>query len=86
MILDVPDSSQEPQCHPRLQPGEVGQTKSDFENSNDYHYLNDLRNHPKCVLMLLTPLRNLHVTQDSNLAFLVKTSLILKIPTILYMI
>ena len=35
MVPDIPDSCP---CHQRLQPGELGQIKSDFENSKAYHY------------------------------------------------
>ena len=37
MLYDVPDSSQEPPSYPRLQPAELCQIKSDFENSKAYH-------------------------------------------------
>ena len=51
--------------------------KSDFENSKAYHCLDDLRNQIVWFLTFLTPV---HVTKDSNLENLVKSSQILKIP------
>ena len=80
MLDDVPDSSQEPPCHPRLQPEELCQIKSDLENSKANYYLHDLRNNHKCFIWFLMPLRNLHVTKDSNLENFVKSCLIWKIP------
>ena len=71
MVPEIPDSCP---CHQRLQPGELSQMKSYFENSKAYHYLLDLGNQTE---QFLTPA---HVIKDSNLENLVKSSLILKIP------
>ena len=38
----LPDPCQECPCHPRLHPGELSEIYSDFENSQAYHYLQDL--------------------------------------------
>ena len=73
MVPEIPDSCP---CHQRLQPGELSQMKSYFENSKAYHYLLDLRNQTERFLTFLTPV---HVIKDYNLENMVKSSQILKI-------
>ena len=64
---NVPDSCQERPYHPRLHPRELVEIYSDLENSKAYHYLQDLRNHLDAIILIQTPVRNVHVIQEFNL-------------------
>ena len=61
---DVPDSCQKRLCHPRLQLRGLTEIYSNFENSKAYHYLQGIRNHLDAIIMILTPVRNVHVIQE----------------------